>query len=78
MFKELGRHANRVGHRSVLIVGLVRNHLNMFFLSVHHTIPKDNFLDYVKLALLPDAFKALPCSNFSIKLHFVRTKNTVC
>ena len=28
-----------VGFRTVLIVGLVRNLLNMFFLSVHHTIP---------------------------------------
>ena len=41
LFGELGRHDKGVGHRSVLIVGLVRNQLNMFFLNVHHMIPKD-------------------------------------
>ena len=30
-----------VGHRSVLIVGLVRYQLSMLFLSVHHRIPRD-------------------------------------
>ena len=30
-----------VGHMSVLIVGLVKSRLNMFFLSVHHMIPRD-------------------------------------
>ena len=28
---------------SVLIVGLVRSWLSMFFLSVHHMIPRDEF-----------------------------------
>ena len=32
-----------VGHGCVLIVGLVRSHLSMFFLSFHHMIPRDNF-----------------------------------
>ena len=31
----------RVGHRSVLIVRLVRNQLSMFSLNVHHMIAKD-------------------------------------
>ena len=31
LFEELGRHANRMGPRNVLIVGLVRNLLSMFF-----------------------------------------------
>ena len=30
-----------VGHKSVLIVGLVKSQLNMFFLSVNHMIPTD-------------------------------------
>ena len=33
-----------VDHRSVLVVGLVKNRLSMFFLSVHHMIPRDKFL----------------------------------
>ena len=32
-----------VGHRNVLIVGLVRSWLSMFFLSVHRMITRDNF-----------------------------------
>ena len=32
-----------VGLRNVLIVGLVRSMLSMFFLSVHNTIPRYNF-----------------------------------
>ena len=43
LFEELGRHAKGVGLRNVLIVGLVRSLLSMFFLSVHHTIPRDKF-----------------------------------
>ena len=41
LFEELGRQIRGVGHRSVLIAGLVRNWLSMFFLSVHHMIPRD-------------------------------------
>ena len=43
LLEELGRCAKGgcVGHRSVLIVGLVRRQLSMFFLSVHHMIPRD-------------------------------------
>ena len=34
LFEELGRHAKgRVGHRSVLIMGLVRSQLNVFFVG---------------------------------------------
>ena len=40
LFEELGRHAKRGGLRNVLIVGLVRSLLSMFFLSVHHSIPR--------------------------------------
>ena len=32
---------SEVGHRNVLIVGLVRSLLSVLFLSVHHMIPKD-------------------------------------
>ena len=49
----------RVGYRSVLIVGLIRNELSMFCLSVVHMIPRDNLFYYLKQILLPDAFEAL-------------------
>ena len=48
----------RVGYRSVLIVGLVRNQLSMFCLSVVNMIPRENFFDYLKQVLLPDALEA--------------------
>ena len=41
LFEELGRHDKGVGHRSVLIAGLVRNRLSMFFWSVYHMFPRD-------------------------------------
>ena len=41
LFEELSRLDKGVGHRSVLIAGLVRNRMSMFFLSVHHMIPRD-------------------------------------
>ena len=41
--------------RNGVTVGPVRSRLNMYFLNVHHTIPKDKFLDYLKQVLLPDA-----------------------
>ena len=40
-------HPKGVSLRSVLIVGLVRSLLSMFFLSMYHMIPKDKFLDYI-------------------------------
>ena len=43
LLEELGRNGKGVGLRNVLLVGLVRIPLKMFFLSVHHTIPKDKF-----------------------------------
>ena len=40
LFEELGRHdKGGVGHRSVLIVGLVKNRLSRSFLSVHEINP---------------------------------------
>ena len=41
LFEELCRDDKGVGHGSVLIAGLVRNQLSMFFLNVHHMIPRD-------------------------------------
>ena len=41
LFEELGRHDKGVGHRSVVIVGLVTSRLSMSFLSVYHMIPRD-------------------------------------
>ena len=41
LFEEFCRYDKGVGHRSVLIAGLVRNRLSMFFLSVHDMIPRD-------------------------------------
>ena len=41
VFDEVDRHDKGGGHRSVLIVGYVRSQLSMFFLSVHHMIPRD-------------------------------------
>ena len=35
LFVELGGYARRVGHGNVLIVGLVKSQLNMFFLSMY-------------------------------------------
>ena len=32
-----------VGHRSIVIVGLVRSQLNMFILNVHHMIHQHLF-----------------------------------
>ena len=40
LFEELCRHDKGVGHRSVLIARLVRNRLSMFFVNVHHMIPR--------------------------------------
>ena len=51
LFEELGRYAKGVGQRSLLIVGLVRSQLSMFFSNVHHTIPRDCFRDYLKEVL---------------------------
>ena len=47
-----------MGHRRVLIVGLVRSLFSMLFLNVHHMIPRDKFLDYFKKVLPLDAFEA--------------------
>ena len=44
LLEESGGHAKGVSHRSVLIVGLVRSHLSMFFSNVHYMIPRDFFL----------------------------------
>ena len=41
LFEELGRHDEGVGHRSVLIMGLVWSRLSIFFLSVHCMLPRD-------------------------------------
>ena len=46
-----------VGLRNVLILGLVRSLSSMFFLSVHHTIHKEKFLDYMKQVLTLEAFE---------------------
>ena len=40
LFEDLSRYDKGVDHRSVLIVGLVRSLLSMFFLSVHRMIPR--------------------------------------
>ena len=48
----------RVGYRSVLTVGLVRNQLSMFCFSVVHMIPRDNFFDYLKQILPPEVSEA--------------------
>ena len=47
LFEDLGRHAKGVGLRNVLIVGLVRSLLSMFFLSVHHMIPRDKIFSTI-------------------------------
>ena len=47
LFEELGRHAKRGGSQDVLIVGLARNLLNTFFLSVRHMIPRDKMLSFI-------------------------------
>ena len=48
-----------MGCSIILIVGLVRNRMSMFCLSVVHMIPRDTFFDYLKQLLLPDDFEAL-------------------
>ena len=60
MFEELGRHNKGVGHRSVLIVGLVISQLSMFFLSMYisYDFQRLEFLDYLKTLLPPDVFEA--------------------
>ena len=60
-----------VAHRSVLFVGLARSQLNMFFLSVHHTIPRDKFLDYLKQLPSQKPPKLLFITVFSMKLYSV-------
>ena len=52
----------RVGYRSVLIMGLVRNQLSIFCLSVVHMIPRDNF-DYLK-QVLPDVSRLFSLQYF--------------
>ena len=41
LFEELGRPNKGVGHRSVIIVRLVRSQFSMFFLDEHHMIASD-------------------------------------
>ena len=61
-----------VGLRNVLIVGLVRSLLSMFFLSVHHTIPRDKIFWTIRSKFLfPKHLKLLFTAAFSIKLCFV-------
>ena len=68
-----------VGLRNFLIEGFVRNVLNMFLLSVQHTIPTHQFLGYLKQILALEAFKPFNITaSFSIKLCFVQGKNIVC
>ena len=63
-----------LGHRSVLMVGLVRSGLRIFFLNAHRKIPRDKFLDYLKEVLPLDTLKPIFVEVFSIRLHFVLKK----
>ena len=65
-----------VGHRTVLIVELVRNCLSVFFLSVHHDFQRPS-LDYLKQLLLLNACEVLPCSSIFAKAIFLMEKNRV-
>ena len=55
-----------VGPKNVIIVGLVRSPLRMYFLSMHHMIPRDKiFLDYTRQILTLEAIEAFNhCSIF--------------
>ena len=56
-----------VGLRNVLIVRLVlRSSGEHVFLSAHHMIFRENFLDYMKQLLTPEAFEALITAALSI------------
>ena len=51
-----------MGLRNVIIVEPVKSLLSMYFLNVHHAIPKDkNLLDYLKQVLLLDTFEDYMC-----------------
>ena len=63
LFKEFCKYANRVGHRNILVVGLVRSQWSMFFFSLHRTIPRDDCLDSCKQVLVPDGFEAFVCGS---------------
>ena len=79
LFEELGRHVKGVGLRNVLIVGLVMSALSMFFLSVHHMIPRDKILgNILTKSLLWKHVKLSITAAFLIRLCFVYVKNKVC
>ena len=59
-----------VGHRSVLIMGLVRSRLSTFFFNVQQLIPETNFLDDLKTVLPPDALEAFLCGSIFDKNSF--------
>ena len=54
LFEELHgyRHAKGNGSDECPNVGLVRSQLSMFFRNVHHMIPGDYFLDFLKKSFL--------------------------
>ena len=59
LFEELVGMLTGVSPRNALIVEFVKSLLIMFFLSMHHTIPRaKNFLDYLKQVLTLKAFEA--------------------
>ena len=59
-----------MGPRNVLIMGLVRSLLSMSFLSVYYTIPRDNFLEFLRQVLLQMHLKLFVIVGFWIKLYF--------
>ena len=69
-----------VDYRSVLIAGLVKNHLSMhvLFECASCDFLRLDFLDYLKMVLPPNAFKTFFLVTFWIKLHFVQGKRKVC
>ena len=59
-----------VGPRNVITMGLVRSLLSIFCLSVHHTIPRNRFLQ----VLISEAFETFCHSSILNKAMFCLSK----
>ena len=65
-----------VSPKNVVIVGFVRSLLSMLYLSVHHVIPRDNFLEI--FGFTPDAFEAFCYDSIFDQAMLCLGKNKVC
>ena len=64
------RSAKEVGHKSVLIVRLVRSQMRIFFLSAYHMISRDKFVNYLKQVSLSNVLEAFLCGSIFNKAQF--------